>query len=132
MKTYLVFSSREPMLIATRESIQNTETLARLNRLGLTKFIAREIPVEEVGQRYGYRFEVIERSLHHEKSCRVLDYSGEQVMKFIAFSDLGPAIYSDPGSTPLKDASLDACIASAKRVQAHERKNGGEFGRVHS
>jgi hypothetical protein len=132
MKTYLIFSSREPMLVVTRESIQNTDTMARLNGLGLTKFIAREIPVEEVGPRYGYRFEVIGRSIHRGKSCRVLDYNGEQVMKFIAFSNLGPAIYSDPGSTPLKDASLDACIASGKRVQAHERKNGGEFGRVHS
>ena len=111
MKIYTVFSSKEPLLIMTRESIHHTDTLAYLQRRGFTKFIAREVPAEQVRQRYGHRFEVIEDCLYQGKECRVLDYSGEQVMKFLNLSSLGPAICLESSSAPRRDPTLKACAA---------------------
>lgn len=91
MKTYVIFSSREPLLIVTRRSIQNREVLGQMGRIGCTKFIAREVPAEQVRRQYPGQFEVIERALAKGDSFRVLDYSGERVFRKLPFSEFGLA-----------------------------------------
>ncbi len=91
MRTYVVFSSREPLLIATRRTIRDKEVIDQLHRIGCTKFISREVPLNDVRRQYGPRFEVIERAIRTGSDLRVLDYSGERVFQSIPFSDYGPA-----------------------------------------
>ncbi len=90
MKAYVVFSSREPLLVVTRQAIYCSEVLSRLRRVGYSKFIAREVPIEHVHQQYGRRFEIVESALHEGDDLRVLDYSGERVFRSLPFSDYGP------------------------------------------
>jgi hypothetical protein len=91
MKTYVVFSSREPLLIVIQRSIRDRSVLGHLDRIGCSKFIAREVPVEQVRRRYGRRFEVVERALRDGVGFRVLDYNGENIFHTVPLSDLGRA-----------------------------------------
>jgi hypothetical protein len=91
MKAYVIFSSREPLLIVARRTIREKEIIDSLRRIGCTKFISREIPIEQVRRRYGRRFEVVEEALQRGRDLRVLDYSGEQVFRSVPFSDYGRA-----------------------------------------
>jgi hypothetical protein len=91
MKAYVVFYSNEPVLVLTRTSIRHQEILKELRRIGCLKFIAREVPVERLRDRYGRQFEVIEESLRHGCDLRVLDYSGRRIFRQLPFSEFGPA-----------------------------------------
>jgi len=91
MKAYVVFSSKEPVLVMTRTSIRSKEILKELRRIGCLKFIAREVPVEGLRDRYGRQFDVIEASLTKGCDLRVLDFSGRRIFRTLPFSEFGPA-----------------------------------------
>jgi len=89
MKSYIIFSSREPFLIVTRRTIHETTVVENLRRIGCEKFIAREVPIDHLRRQYGRRFEVTEEALGDGGILRVLDYSGEHVFRKLPFSELG-------------------------------------------
>lgn len=91
MKAYVIFSSHEPALIVTRHPIRSDVILNRLGRIGIRKFIAREVPVPQVRSRYGRQFDVIENALEKGSDLRVLDFSGRRIFQNLPFSDFGPA-----------------------------------------
>ena len=95
MKSYVIFSSREPVLIVTRHTIRNEAVLSQLGRVGIQKFISREVPVGHLRSQYGTQFDVIERALEKGSSLRVLDFSGRRIFQNLPFSDLGPAYRHD-------------------------------------
>jgi hypothetical protein len=100
MKTYVIFSSKEPLLVATRRTIRDREVLGQLRRIGCSKFIAREVPVEPVRRQYQRQFEVIENALRKGTDLRVLDFSGERVFRNVSFADFGRPYCCDPGRSP--------------------------------
>lgn len=91
MKSYIIFSSREPFLIVTRKTIHDHEVIDRLRRFGCSKFISREVPVEHVRRKYGREFEVIEQAIENGHLLRVLDSSGTQVFQKLPLSEFGRA-----------------------------------------
>lgn len=95
MKAYVVFSSQEPALIMTRQSIRNDVTLNQLGRIGIRKFIAREVPVSQVSSCYGRQFDVIENAIEKGSDLRVLDFSGHRIFQNLPFSEFGPAYRHD-------------------------------------
>jgi hypothetical protein len=101
MKAYVIFSSREPVLIGTRHTIRNETVLSQLGRVGIRKFISREVPVGHLRRQYGSQFDVIKRALEKGSNFRVLDFSGRRIFQNLPFSDLGPAYRHDD---PLKKA----------------------------
>jgi hypothetical protein len=100
MKAYVVFSSSEPILIATRQTIRSNAVLDQLDRVGIHKFIAREAPVSRLRSRYGRQFEVIEDALNTGGTIRVLDYSGRRIFQNLPFSELGLPYRHDIQPTP--------------------------------
>ena len=66
MRSYVIFSSREPVLVLTRKTIRDKAAQSQLGRIGISKFIAREVPVCHLRDRYGRQFDVIENALQHE------------------------------------------------------------------
>ena len=100
MKSYIIFSSREPFLILTRGTIRDVEVVDHLRRIGCSKFISREVPVEHVQRQYGRRFEVTESALRDGSRLRVLDYSGEHVFQNLPFSDFGGAYQYETATVP--------------------------------
>jgi len=95
MKSYVVFSSREPVLVVTRKTIRNKAAQGQLDRIGISKFIAREVPVDHLRNRYGRQFDVIEEALQHGGDLRVLDFSGRRIFENLPFSTFGSAFRHD-------------------------------------
>lgn len=91
MNAYVIFSSQEPALVVTRHPIRNDVILNQLGRIGIRKFIAREVPVSQVRSRYGRQFDVIENALEKGSDLRVLDFSGHRIFQNLPFSEFGPA-----------------------------------------
>jgi hypothetical protein len=91
MRAYVIFSSREPVLIVTRLTISSTALLDQLGRVGIQKFIAREVPVSHLRNQYGRQFDVIEEAVESGSDLRVLDFSGQRIFRHLPFSELGPA-----------------------------------------
>ena len=100
MKSYIIFSSREPFLIVTRGTIRDKEVVEHLRRIGCTKFISREVPIEHICRQYGRRFEVTEKALRDGGDLRVLDYSGEGVFQKVPLSEFGGAYRCDSATAP--------------------------------
>lgn len=91
MRAYVVFSSSEPVLVLTRQTIRSKEVLDELRRIGCLKFIAREVPVSTLQTQYGQQYDVIEEAVQGGCPLRVLDYSGHRIFRYLPFSDFGPA-----------------------------------------
>ncbi len=91
MKSYIIFSSREPFLIVTRGTIRDREVLDHLRQFGCSKFISREVPLRHVRHQYGRRFEVTEKAIEDGHLLRVLDSSGKQVFDNLPLSEFGRA-----------------------------------------
>ncbi len=97
MKAYIIFSSREPLLVATRQTIRSEAVLNQLGRVGIFKFIAREVPTTHLRTQYGRQFDVIEDALEKGSELRVLDFSGHRIFKNLPFSEFGSAYRHESG-----------------------------------
>lgn len=97
MKASIVFTGTGPILILTSyETLTNPDLVDKLASKGIKKFIAVEIPVEKVKDKYGQRFDVVLEDLHQSDDLRVLDYNGYNVFQNFSFSELGQPIYYEP------------------------------------
>lgn len=90
MKAYVIFSSKEPVLIATRQTIRSKAVLNQLGRVGIRKFISREVPVGLLRSQYGSHFDVIETDVEKGSDLRVLDFNGRRIFEKLPFSEFGP------------------------------------------
>lgn len=111
MKSYVVFSSREPVLVLTRKTIRDKAAQSQLGRIGISKFIAREVPVDHLRNRYGRQFDVIEEALRSGGDLRVLDFSGRRIFRNLPFSTFGSAFRHD----------RSPATSEPTREQPHER-----------
>jgi hypothetical protein len=106
MTAYLVFSESEPMIVvASRAAVSDGRLVDRLRSSGLTKFIASEIPVERLRERYGVPFEVIEADICEGKDVRVLDHSGRNIFENISLADLGSSLLYEEGRAAVRSSS---------------------------
>lgn len=98
MKAVLLFTSTGPVVILTsHESITSPPLLEKLEAKGIEKFIAYEIPLEEVRERYGGHFAVVMNDLHETDDLRVLDFNGDRVFRLLRLSELGRPLVHEPG-----------------------------------
>ena len=91
MRAYVVFSSTEPVLVVSRQTIRSPPVLDELRRIGCLKFIAREVPIEQVRCLYGRHYDIVEEAIDRGCPLRVLDYSGRRIFRYLPFSEFGPA-----------------------------------------
>ncbi|RLB81743.1 MAG: hypothetical protein DRH24_08755 [Deltaproteobacteria bacterium] len=95
MKAGIFFTGSGPIVVLTSfESITDSRFIEKLKAKGIQKFLAYEIPVDEVKEKYGMHFNVILGDLKQTDDLRVLDYNGHQVFYNFAIKELGePFIY---------------------------------------
>ncbi len=95
MKAGIIFTGSGPMLILTTyESFTDPKFVEKLNTKGVKKYLAFEVPVDPVKERYGMHFSVIMGDLKQSDDLRVLDYNGHHVMNTFAFKEMGePTFY---------------------------------------
>ena len=95
MRAYVIFSSSEPTLIVARQTIQSKAVLKHLGRIGIDKFIAREVPISPLRIQYGRQFDIIEDAIQKGSDLRVLDFSGSRIFRNLPFSKFGPAYHQE-------------------------------------
>ena len=110
MRAYVVFSSTEPVLVVSRQPIRSRPVLDELRRIGCLKFIAREVPIEQVRCLYGRQYDIIEEAIARGCPLRVLDYNGRRIFRWLPFSDFGPAYQKEmpPVADTISRPSTDA------------------------
>lgn len=93
MRAYMVFIETGPILVLTSGTdITQGSLLDTLHGRGIDKFIAYEVPVDEVQRSYGVPFEVVADDLARGKELRVLDFNGSRIFDTVSFSELGRPI----------------------------------------
>lgn len=97
MRAGIFFTGSGPILILTsHESFEDAKFVEKLTAKGLKKYIAYEVPVEEVEKKYGKHFTLIINDLHQTDDLRVLDYDGHRVFENFALKGLGEPLYHEP------------------------------------
>ena len=90
VRALLALTERGPVLALTNAPGSGEAALADvLLRRDFSKFIAYELPLEQVQQSYGLPFEVIVSELQHSRGARVLDYDGSRIFRNLSLSLLG-------------------------------------------
>jgi hypothetical protein len=93
MTAFLVLTEAEPILVmAPRAEVEGNSLVNDLSRVGIKRFIAHEVAVDELREAYGRTFEVIEADVKSGKGLRVLDSNGDQALSHVQLAHLGPAV----------------------------------------
>ena len=94
MKAGIIFTGTGPILILTTyDSLTEPRLAEKLKARGMKKFIAYEVPLEKVKQRYGTHFSVITGDLSQTDDLRILDIDGHHVFLNFSFEEMGAPYY---------------------------------------
>ncbi len=94
MKAGVIFTGTGPILILTTyDSLKEPRLAEKLKARGMKKFIAYEVPLEKVKQRYGTHFSVIMGDLSQTDDLRILDIDGHHVFLTFTFEEMGEPFY---------------------------------------
>ncbi len=97
MKSAIIFTGTGPILILTTyDSFEHPELVAKLEAKGIRKFIASEVPLEQVKSKYGNHYNVVLGDLKQNDDLRVMDYNGHNVFYNFRFSEMGKPVYREP------------------------------------
>lgn len=101
MKAFLLFTANGPAVILTSfDVVTSPGLLGMLHGKGITKFMAWELPLAVVQQRYGGHFFVVEHDLRETEDARFLDFSGERIFRLFQLGSLGEPICHEGGNMP--------------------------------
>jgi hypothetical protein len=93
MKAGIVFTGTGPILILTTyTSFTDTAFVAKLGEKGIDKFIAHEIPLDLVRQRYGGHYAAIVNDVKQTDDLRILDFNGYRAFHNFSFAQMGDPI----------------------------------------
>jgi hypothetical protein len=80
MKAGMIFTGSGPILILTAcESLTDPTVARQLSAKGITRYIAYEIPMDMVKEKYGTHFSVVMGDLKQSNDLRVVDEEGRRV-----------------------------------------------------
>jgi hypothetical protein len=90
MKAGVLFTGTGPILILTTyESLSDNMLIRKLSAKGIKKFIAYEVPIKLVKEKYGQQFDAIMKDVKQTDDLRVLDFDGHKVFYNFSFADFG-------------------------------------------
>ena len=93
MRAYLVFMGSGPiLLLSTYPKLTDERMVSKLRYKGIDKFIAYEVDLGAVRDRYADSFENVSRDLGDVEDMRVLDFNGHQIMANFSLDKLGDPI----------------------------------------
>jgi hypothetical protein len=96
VKAGIIFTGTGPILILTSyKSFDDPSFVQKLSTKGIKKYIAYELPVEKVKEKYKDQFTLIMQDLSKSNDLRVLDYNGHHVFTSFSFGELGPPFYCE-------------------------------------
>lgn len=96
MKAGIIITGTGPILILTSyRSFEDPNFVRKLSTKGIKKYIAYEIPVEKIEEKYKEQFTLIMQDLTGDNDLRVLDYNGHHVFTSFSFQEMGPPFYCE-------------------------------------
>ncbi|KPJ90896.1 MAG: hypothetical protein AMS18_09770 [Gemmatimonas sp. SG8_17] len=96
MHAGIFFTGSGPILILTTyDTFTEPDFLNKLQAKGIRKFVAREVPVERVKDRYGNHYAVVMGDLDQTDDLRVMDYNGHNVFYNFSFAEMGDPVYHE-------------------------------------
>ena len=96
MKSILLYTGGGPLVILTsHDSITDSVLLAKLAAKGIEKFVAYDLPLDTVKQRYTGHYELVLNDLNESDDLRVLDYNGERAFRLFRFDEMGEPIFHE-------------------------------------
>jgi hypothetical protein len=97
MKAGIIFTGSGPILVLTsHDSFTEKKFVEKLNAKGIKKFIAYELPIDKVKEKYGTHFSIVMHDLSESDDLRVLDYDGHHVFLSFSFAEMGSPIHYEP------------------------------------
>jgi hypothetical protein len=96
MRAYIVFAGSGPiLLLSTYPKLTDERLVSKLRYKGIDKFIAYEVSLPAIRERYTDSFDNVARDLDRPESAedmRVLDFNGHQIMANFSLDALGDPI----------------------------------------
>jgi hypothetical protein len=94
IRAYLIFTGSGPILVlATYPSLTDERLVSKLRYKGIDKFLAYEVQLDAVRQRYEGSYDSVVRDLEGAgEDVRVLDFNGHQIMTNFSLQSLGEPI----------------------------------------
>jgi hypothetical protein len=94
IRSYLIFTGTGPILVlSTYASLTDAALVEKLRYKGITKFIAYEVAIEAVQERYAHAYQNVAGDLGGAPDLRVLDFNGHQIMGNFSLSELGDPLH---------------------------------------
>ncbi len=92
-RAYLIFSGSGPILVlSSYPKLTDERMVQKLRYKGIEKFIAYEVDVEAVRERYPDSYRRAGEDLEAEEDIRVVDFNGHQIMANFSLDALGDPI----------------------------------------
>ena len=90
MKAGIIFSGTGPILVLTTyRSFEDSKFIEKLAAKGIRKFIAYEVPVDQVKAQYGLHFDLVMTDVKQTDDLRVMDFDGHRVFYNFSLHELG-------------------------------------------
>jgi hypothetical protein len=92
-RSYLIFTGTGPILVlSTYPKLTDDRLIQKLRFKGIDKFMAYQVDLDVVEQRYPESFSSAEKDLDGKEDIRVLDFNGHQIMANFSLDALGDPI----------------------------------------
>ena len=92
-RAYLIFTGSGPILVlSSYPKLTDSRLVEKLRYKGIDKFIAYEVDLEAVEERYPQSFTLVLGDLQGIEDVRVLDFNGHQIMANFSLGELGDPI----------------------------------------
>ncbi len=85
----LLWGSGALIYLTTHEGYMDRALVEKFQAKGISKFMAYEIPVDKVKERYASHFDIVARELKEADDLRVLDYDGTRAFNAFSLGELG-------------------------------------------
>ncbi|HYG85922.1 MAG TPA: hypothetical protein VD978_06660 [Azospirillum sp.] len=97
MHAFFLFTGSGPLVIlSSYQSVDDRQLIKKLATKGIDKFLAYELPLALVKDRYARHFDVVCQDLSQTDDLRVLDYNGQRAMHLFHFSEMGKPVTHEP------------------------------------
>ena len=95
MKAAMLITGSGPLVILTSHgSFTDPGLVSKLRAKGIEKFIAYELPISLVQEKYGGHYKLVIQDLHETDDLRVLDMSGDRAFRLFKLTEfLNPIVY---------------------------------------
>jgi hypothetical protein len=97
MKSLLLMTASGPLVVLScLDALDDDVLIGKLRAKGVEKFMAYDLPLDQVKAKYGGHFQAVVNDLHETDDLRVLDFNGHRIFDLFRLDALGQPVIYDP------------------------------------